>query len=197
MKVPPNTGAWEGVDKTILLGRFGVIVVCVKGEKALFAVLRVLQWPRRAWCKGRAPAGDNWGHLRARPDFSPWCKIGETCGRKGVGRAGNACERKTCDMTPEYKGPEKEAEKGIKERRGDVSDAERDDLAPEAILARPGGPGDRPDGPCGPRGARVLAAVVGFLKGRKTGRKRVRHSTGIARAGGERPLAHQNKGFWA
>lgn len=38
-------------------------------------------------------------------------------------------------------------------------------------LGRPGVPdgglGERPDGPCGPRGALVLAAVEGFLKGRK------------------------------
>ena len=34
-----------------------------------------------------------------------------------------------------------------------------------------------------------LAAVAGLLKG-KGGRKRVRHSTRLARAGGERPLTH-------
>ena len=33
----------------------------------------------------------------------------------------------------------------------------------------PGGrPGDRPDGPCGPRGSRVLEAVAGYLRSKKS-----------------------------
>jgi len=82
----------------------------------------------------------------------------------------NAYPRKACEMTPEHKGPEKGAEKGIGDSRGGVPEAVRSDLG-------------------GPRGAFELAAVAGFLKG-KGGRKRVRHSTRLARAGGERPLTH-------
>jgi len=95
----------------------------------------------------------------------------------------------TAGTEPELKGLRME----ITGNRGDVLDADHGDgghpgraagdLAPEAILARPGGPVDRPDGPCGARGARVLEAVKGFLRG-KGGRKRGQHSTGIARAGG-------------
>lgn len=57
----------------------------------------------------------------------------------------------------------------------------------------PGGRlGERPDGPCGPRGALVLAAVEGFLKGRKA--SRVPHCVPRVPHGGRKGVLHGDTG---
>ena len=57
----------------------------------------------------------------------------------------------------------------------------------------PGGRlGERPDGPCGPRGALVLAAVEGYLRGRKAGR--VPHCVPRVPRGGRKGDLHGDTG---
>ena len=73
----------------------------------------------------------------------------------------------------------------IRDRLGGVPGRAADDLASEAILARPGGPG-------GPRAAAVLAAVTTYLSSRKA--CRVPLSVPRRTREGEKPLLGADKG---
>ena len=90
-------------------------------------------------------------------------------------------------------------EGGLTPRRAFVSEAEPGDAGrvgpgdgPLGLTGGPACPGGagglssgRRDAPGGPRGAYVLQAVEGFMRG-KGGRKPSRHSTGLAQAGVKR-----------